>query len=799
MAGNPLHGLIEQLDSSVRTAWRCHHASTKDEKQETLKAWRALMDPFWGIHRIPAQAIRGLADPALSWCSKRGLNSPDHIATVERAVELIVALAMITAPCVMPSVYANKEEAQKTWDRQGELLMAALASQDSLRRLAALAGDEWKGEVRLPWEKDSEPTGSVTQTPAVPSAPPKKETSDTRPDSPMPPDSHVEAAMRDVPQTIADMENTREYYAPVPAPGQQIVLHHALVKMLGNNHRHGKAAAAWAIHRLVEKRMLIAKLGMTDTPSFQGRDGVWHGGDRYEVHDLKYRLIESAPSLWTWWNAMAAAPKEPTPAAQQAGDDSSDYGIPRIRSLMDRLTASAERFMRTTVRLLFVPGPDTLPDLISKVRPDRPSQIDVPIPPLDGLEVHDFLGTAVVYKEGGQANVFILLVRGGDDGAAAASAFCDLASESGRLYQTMPAHTMPVHGTTSPRNLWCSVLYGWLQGTAWVHQSDGYEIIPLAFAASTELWRRLLYGTTPDGRVQPGAISPGPHDIPSEDLPVYQAEDQAWWGPLPPTKDAASVELCSLADGVDVVLITATAVELEAMLRRLEPRPGSEMIIKGVAEQETYYLGKFGAFTAVVTKCRMGSLDSGGAILATQHAQRVWRPRAIIMAGIAFGKDPTTQMIADVLVATQIISYEPQRIGEKQTVNRGPITPTNTTLLNRFDNALGWTFSRPDGTKSKVQLGPLLSGEKLIDDSVLKDSLFERYPHAIGGDMEGVGLAAAAVRHGVPWIVVKAICDWADGRKHAKHHALAAAAAVSLVHQVLSQTDVLHGLNKRSQ
>jgi hypothetical protein len=74
--------------------------------------------------------------------------------------------------------------------------------------------------------------------------------------------------------------------------------------------------------------------------------------------------------------------------------------------------------------------------------------------------------------------------------------------------------------------------------------------------------------------------------------------------------------------------------------------------------------------------------------------------------------------------------------------------------------------------------------------------LFERYPQAVGGDMEGVGLAAAAVRNGVPWIVVKAICDWADGKKHKKHQPLAAAAAVSLVNYVLSQADALHGLCK---
>jgi nucleoside phosphorylase len=284
-----------------------------------------------------------------------------------------------------------------------------------------------------------------------------------------------------------------------------------------------------------------------------------------------------------------------------------------------------------------------------------------------------------------------------------------------------------------------------------------------------------------------------------EDLPEYKVEDQPWGTPLPETRDVRSEDLLSLAPQVDLVILTATDPELEAVLRRLEPYPRRKAVLKGFAEQETYYVGKFGASVAAVTKCRMGSLDSSGATLATQHAQRVWRPRALVMVGIALGKDPEKQRIADVLVASQVISYEPQRVGEKQTVHRGPNTPANPTLLNRFENVPHWSFCRPDGSRCKREVGPILSGEKLVDDPAFKASLFDRYTQAIGGDMEGVGLAAASVRHGVPWILVKAICDWADGKKHKKHQPLAGAAAVSLVHHVLSQADVLHGLHKPSE
>jgi nucleoside phosphorylase len=165
------------------------------------------------------------------------------------------------------------------------------------------------------------------------------------------------------------------------------------------------------------------------------------------------------------------------------------------------------------------------------------------------------------------------------------------------------------------------------------------------------------------------------------------------------------------------------------------------------------------------------------------------------MVGIAFGRDSSEQRIADVLVASQIISYEPQRVGEGQIVQRGPIPPVDPTLLNRFVHTLGWSFCRPDGSECARRVGPLLSGEKLVDEATFKADLFGRYPVAIGGEMEGVGLAGAAIRHRIPWIVVKAICDWAD-KKSKKHQPLAAAAAVSLVEYVLSQAGVLHGLDK---
>lgn len=249
---------------------------------------------------------------------------------------------------------------------------------------------------------------------------------------------------------------------------------------------------------------------------------------------------------------------------------------------------------------------------------------------------------------------------------------------------------------------------------------------------------------------------------------------------------------------IDIVLLTATDIELNAVLDQMKSYPGKKEKFKIFEGLETYYAGKFAAFTAVVTKCRMGAIGEGSVILATEQAQRIWKPRVIIMVGIAFGKDSKKQKIGDVLVASQIISYEPQRIGEP-VQHRGSIPPSNTTLLNRFENVHNWDFPGIDGSPCSLRVGPILSGEKLIDAPDFKSALFQQFPQAIGGEMEGSGLCAASGRVGVAWILVKSICDWADGTKSSDYQQLAASSAVSLVHKVLSQKTVLNSIRKISE
>ena len=166
-----------------------------------------------------------------------------------------------------------------------------------------------------------------------------------------------------------------------------------------------------------------------------------------------------------------------------------------------------------------------------------------------------------------------------------------------------------------------------------------------------------------------------------------------------------------------------------------------------------------------MVQSEMGSGGPGGSTLTVYDAVRDLSPSAVIMLGIAFGVDEQKQYIGDILVSRQLQPYELQRIGtgsagESKIILRDDKPLASPRLLQRFRGSyLQWK------SETKVRFGLVLSGAKLVDNQDYREQLRSFAPEAIGGEMEGGGVYSAAYRKGVDWIVVKAIADWADGKK----------------------------------
>ena len=241
----------------------------------------------------------------------------------------------------------------------------------------------------------------------------------------------------------------------------------------------------------------------------------------------------------------------------------------------------------------------------------------------------------------------------------------------------------------------------------------------------------------------------------------------------------------------NLLIVTATKIEKEILHAHLQPLPGLDQILQIHSSKYTYYLGIFGIYYTIHVACNeMGSAGRNSSILTTSHAITTWSPTVVLMVGIAFGIDREKQKIGDVLVSESVQAYEAQRIGETNTVFRGKQGPASSLLLDRFKSVNDWDFKFEDGKTPEIISGPILSGEKLIDNAEFKADLMKIYPEAKGGEMEGAGLYAACDQTQADWILVKGICDFADGNKgkdKEKNQKMAMEGAVALCELVFSK------------
>lgn len=244
-------------------------------------------------------------------------------------------------------------------------------------------------------------------------------------------------------------------------------------------------------------------------------------------------------------------------------------------------------------------------------------------------------------------------------------------------------------------------------------------------------------------------------------------------------------KLMSVRDRSKILLITATDTEDDAVNDALSnagfKSAGYVKTAAGLCARHVLGQNK----EIVHARSSAGSIGTSGSELVAAEAIRDLSPDYVIAVGICFGMKPSEkeqkklgksridkgqQSLGDILVSDRVTDYETVRLcfeeGEEKVRERGFRVPAGSALLDAARIARGDYRTG----KTSVFPGELLSGLKLLDSPPSVDDLKGRFPDAVGGEMEASGLVAASLRHGVGWIVVKAICDWgyAKGKKEQK-------------------------------
>lgn len=230
-----------------------------------------------------------------------------------------------------------------------------------------------------------------------------------------------------------------------------------------------------------------------------------------------------------------------------------------------------------------------------------------------------------------------------------------------------------------------------------------------------------------------------------------------------------------------LLLVTVTKDEAQAVLEVFSQASGVTWQRRSFNGKTFYDLGSIAGTQIFMVQSEMGSGGPSGAILTISKAIEAVSPSAVIMVGIAFGTNSMKQQLGDILISKQIQAYESQKVKGQQLISRGDRVTAPIGLLGKFRSGDN------DWKGAKVHFGLILSGEKLVASQEYRDQLLSHEPEAIGGEMEGSGLYAAASDAKVDWILVKGICDWGTEEKADDYQRIAAENAARFVAHVIQQ------------
>jgi|GEM_PF-2983068 len=238
----------------------------------------------------------------------------------------------------------------------------------------------------------------------------------------------------------------------------------------------------------------------------------------------------------------------------------------------------------------------------------------------------------------------------------------------------------------------------------------------------------------------------------------------------------------------DVLIITVAKVESQAVMQVFRETTGQDPKPVRISDRIYHNLGDVNGARVFMALSEMGAGGLGASQQAVQKGIAALRPLAVIMVGIAFGINEKKQSIGDILVSQQLWLYDLQRVGKDQIIPRGDKPHASSWLIDYLRSAdLYWQGAT-------VLFGLVLTGEKLVDNVDYREQLKHYGQEAIGGEMEGAGLYVACQDSKVDWVLVKAICDWADGNKSedkAVRQQLAAHNAAIFVIYALQQAPII--------
>lgn len=174
------------------------------------------------------------------------------------------------------------------------------------------------------------------------------------------------------------------------------------------------------------------------------------------------------------------------------------------------------------------------------------------------------------------------------------------------------------------------------------------------------------------------------------------------------------------------------------------------------------YTGNIKDNFIVLSRSGVGKVN---AALNTQYIIDTFKPNIVINIGVAGGIDKCLN-IGDIVIGTNLVQhdFDITPLGYAKgcmCIGKDKSKPTkyycDNNLIEKFQNIL-----EENVTKNKIHQGVIASGDQFIADRDVKKEINESFD-ALAVEMEGCAIAQVATRNKIPFIVIRAISDLADG------------------------------------
>lgn len=213
-------------------------------------------------------------------------------------------------------------------------------------------------------------------------------------------------------------------------------------------------------------------------------------------------------------------------------------------------------------------------------------------------------------------------------------------------------------------------------------------------------------------------------------------------------------------------IIGAMELEVEALKEQMD--------VKNIIEKASmkFYEGTLRSKDVVIVQCGIGKVNAG---ICVQILADLFQVDAVINTGVA-GSLRAEINIGDIVVSTDACEHDMDvtALGYKQ-----GIIPQMKESFFKADRQLveaAIEVCREVNPDINVYEGRVLSGDQFISGEEIKNKLIDLFDGSCT-EMEGAAIAHAAFLNEIPYVVIRAISDKADGSAHMDYPEFERAAA----------------------